>query len=144
MRGLSERILFVSLALAVLLPIGILVATPITSSVLNLVNPCFTWGVVNGGSATVSPLGPCTSAGGTSQTITEMVIWLTIIPGGILMGAALGVLGVLRGRPIPLVIGSAILFLESIPLVFGGAFVLTLLPAVFFMWRAKAAGAFLK
>lgn len=138
MRGLSLRILFVSLALSALLPIGILAVSSFTSDVLNLVNPCFTWGAISGGSVTVSTGGPCSSAGATSETIPQLLMRLTIIQGGIFLGAALGVVGVLRSRPIPLIISSAILCLESIPLVFGGAFVLTLLPAAFFMWQAKA------
>jgi hypothetical protein len=144
MQGLSERKQFFILALAVILPIGILVVTSFAGDLANLVNPCFTWGAVSGGSITVSPGGPCSSAGATSETIPQMLAQLAIIQGGILLGAALGVLGVFGRRPILLVMSSSILFLESVPLVFGGAFVLTLFPAVFFMWRAKEAGAFRK
>lgn len=144
MQGQSQRKQFVILGLAVVLPIGILVVTSFAGDVANLLNPCFTWSAVSGGSITVSASGPCSSAGGTSQTIPEMLAQLAIIQGGIFVGSALGMLGVLGSRPILLVISSSILFLESIPLVFGGAFVLTLLPAVFFMWRAKETGAFRK
>ena len=141
MQGLSQR-KFVILALAAILPIGILAVTSIVGDVVDLVNPCFTWGAVNGGSITVSTGGPCSSAGATSETIPEMVARLAIIQGGILLGAGLGVLGISGSHPILLVMSSSILFLESIPLVFGGAFVLTLLPAIFFMWRAEETGAF--
>lgn len=144
MQGLSQSKQFVILALAAILPIGILAVTSFAGDVVNLINPCFTWGSVNGGSITVSSGGPCSSAGATSETIPQMLARLAIIQGGILLGAALGVLGVFRSRPILLIISPSILFLESIPLVFGGAFVLTLLPAVFFGWRAKEAGAFRK
>lgn len=141
MQGLSQR-KFVILALAAILPIGILAVTSIVGDVVDLVNPCFTWGAVNGGSITVSTGGPCSSAGATSETIPEMVARLAIIQGGILLGAGLGVLGISGSHPILLVMSSSILFLESIPLVFGGAFVLTLLPAIFFIWRAEETGAF--
>ena len=144
MRGLSQRNQVVILALVAILPVGILVATSVAGDVVNLVNPCFTWGAVSGGSITVSTGGPCSSAGATSETIPQMLERLAIIQGGILLGAGLGLLGVFGSRPILLVISSSILFLESIPLVFGGSFVLTLLPAVFFGWRAEAAGAFRK
>ena len=144
MQGLEQTKQFVILALAAILPIGILAVTSIAGDVVNLVNPCFAWGAVNGGSITVSSGGPCSSAGGTSETIPQMLARLAIIQGGILLAAGLGVLGVFGSRPILLVVSSAILFLESIPLVFGGAFVLTLLPAVFFGWQAKAAGAYRK
>src|SRR5712692_1487849 len=144
MQGLSQRNLGVILALVAILPIGIPAITSFAGDVVDLVNPCFTWGAVSGGSITVSSGGPCSSAGGTSETIPQMLAQLAIIQGGILLGAGLGVLGVFGSRPILLVISSSILFLESIPLVFGGAFVLTLLPAVFFGWQAKAAGAYRK
>ena len=144
MQGLSQRNQFVILALLAILSIGVLVVTSIASDVVDLVNPCFTWGAVSGGSITVSTGGPCSSAGATSETIPQTLERLVIIQGGILLGAGLGLLGVFGSRPILLVISSSILFLESIPLVFGGSFVLTLLPAVFFGWRAEAAGAFRK
>ena len=144
MQGLSQRKQFVILALAAILPITMLAVTSIAGDVVDLVNPCFTWGAVSGGSITVSTGGPCSSAGATSETIPQTLERLVIIQGGILLGAGLGLLGVFGSRPILLVISSAILFLESIPLVLGGAFVLTLLPAVFFIWRAEAAGAFRK
>ena len=144
MQGLSQRRQFVIVALVAILPIGILAVTSIAGDFADLVNSCFTWGTVSGGSITVSTGGPCSSAGATSETIPQMLERLAIIQGGILLAAGLGVLGVYGSRPTLLVISSATLFLESIPLVFGGAFVLTLLPAVFFGWRAEAAGAFRK
>ena len=144
MQGLSQRKQFVILALAAILPITMLAVTSIAGDVVDLVNPCFTWGAVSGGSITVSTGGPCSSAGATSETIPRTLERLVIIQGGILLGAGLGLLGVFGSRPILLVMSSSILFLESIPLIFGGSFVLTLLPAVFFGWRAEAAGAFQK
>ena len=144
MQGLSQRKQFVILALAAILPITMLAVTSIAGDVVDLVNPCFTWGAVSGGSITVSTGGPCSSAGATSETIPQTLERLVIIQGGILLGAGLGLLGVFGSRPILLVMSSSILFLESIPLIFGGSFVLTLLPAVFFGWRAEAAGAFQK
>src|SRR2546428_3352367 len=141
MQGLSQRKQFVILALAAILPITMLAVTSIAGDVIGLVNPCFAWGVVSGASRTVSSGGPCSSAGATSETIPQMLERLAIIQGGILLGAGLGLLGVFGSRPILLVMSSSILFLESIPLIFGGSFVLTLLPAVFFGWRAEAAGA---
>ncbi|HEV2120527.1 MAG TPA: hypothetical protein VGS11_10570 [Candidatus Bathyarchaeia archaeon] len=141
-RGLLHRTQFVILALVTTMPIMILAITSLMGNVAHLVNPCFTWGAGSGSSFTVSTGRPCSSSIATSQTIPEMLTWLAIIQGGILLGSALGVLGVLRSRPNFLVLSSSIFVLESIPLIFGGAFVLTLLPAVFFMWRAKEASAF--
>jgi hypothetical protein len=139
-----KQFVLLALALIVIMPIAILAVSSLANDMLNLVRPCFTWGLANGGSVMVSTGGPCTSAGGTSETVPQMLLRLTIIQGGILLGSVLGVLGVLRSRPILLVACSAILFLESLPLVLGGAFVLALPPAAFFMWRARAAGAFRK
>src|SRR5437016_4800987 len=113
MQGLSQRKQFVILALAAILPITMLAVTSIAGDVVNLVNPCFAWGAVSGASITVSSGGPCSSAGGTSETIPQMLARLAIIQGGILLGAGLGVIGVFGSRPILLVISSSILFLES-------------------------------
>ncbi|HEV2226151.1 MAG TPA: hypothetical protein VGR56_05025, partial [Nitrososphaerales archaeon] len=90
--GLSHSKQFVILALAAILPIGVLVVTSFEGDVVNLTNPCFTWGAASGSSITVSPGGPCSSAGATSQTIPQMLAMLAIIQGGILIGAAIGVL----------------------------------------------------
>src|SRR5206468_12642821 len=108
----------------------------IAADVLDLLNPCFAWGAASGASVTVSSGGPCMAAGATSETIPQMLIRNALVQGGILLGGALGVLGVLRGRLTLLVIGSVVLFLESVPLVLGGAFVFTLMPATFLAWRA--------
>ena len=107
----------------------------IWGTILDLVNPCFTWNV-GGGTAVISTSGPCTSAGGTSATVAQTLIGFTIIGGGILTGAIFGVLGILKGRTTLLIIGATILFAESAPLIFGGEFVFTLLLAGFFLWTA--------
>jgi hypothetical protein len=140
MRGFSERKMYALIALVALLPIGMLLASSLATDARDVLNPCFTWGAVNGGSVVVSQGGPCTSAGGTSETIQQMLVRNALVPGGILLGGALGVAGVARGRLILLEVGSAVLFLESIPLVLGGAFVLTLVPAAFLTWRALIEG----
>jgi len=137
-RGISERKLLALLALAAIVPIGTLLASSVAADVFDLLNPCFAWGASSGVVLTVSSGGPCTAAGATSETIPQMLIRNALVQGGILLGGALGVLGVLRGHLIYLWIGSGILFLESVPLVLGGAFVLTLMPATFLAWRAVA------
>jgi hypothetical protein len=136
MRGLSERKVFAIVALAAFLPIGALSVNSFVTDLLHLLSPCFTWGAANGVSVTVSSAGPCTSAEATSETVLQMLIRNALVEGIILVGGALGVLGVLRGRMALLVAGSGALFLESVPLVLGGAFVLTLMPATFLTWRA--------
>jgi hypothetical protein len=69
--------------------------------------------------------------------MTEFLMKLVLIPGGILFGALLGVVGIL-GKSQALVISSfVILSLESPLLMFDGLFVLTLPPAIFFLWVAR-------
>lgn len=136
MLGLSERKVFAIIALAAILPIGILSVYSSTTDALDLLSPRFAWGAASGGSVTVSSGGPCATAGATSETIPQMLIRNALVQGGTLLGGALGVLGVLRGRRTLLVAGYGALFLESVPLVLGGAFVLTLVPATFLTWRA--------
>lgn len=76
-------------------------------------------------------------ATGTSETIPQAMLRLTLIQGGILLAFCLGILGVVRSRPPFLMAASAILFLESFPFVFDGFFVLTLPPAALFLWASK-------
>ncbi len=69
--------------------------------------------------------------------MAEFLVKLILIPGGIIFGALLGVVGVL-GRSQALLISSfAILSIESPLLLFDGLFVLTLPPAAFFFWVAR-------
>ncbi len=56
---------------------------------------------------------------------------------GILVAIVFGVLGVFRPSGKLLVAGATILFLESVPLVFDGLFVFTLLPGVLFLFVAR-------
>ena len=130
--------LYVLISIAVIAPIAILVAMDIWGTILDLVNPCFTWGNVGGGTVVVSTSVPCTSAGGTSATVLQTILGLALIGGGTLVGAIFGVLGIVRGRSILLLIGSIILFAESAPLIFGGEFVFTLALAGFFLWAARS------
>ena len=108
------------ISVGVITPIAILVAIGLGNTILDLVNPCFSWGNVGGGSVAVSTSGPCTSAGGSSETIAQTIFGFAFIGGGILTGAILGIIGVMKGRATLLIIGSVILFAESAPLIFGG------------------------
>lgn len=49
----------------------------------------------------------------------------------------LGVVGVHRVYPKILVGASILLFSASVPLIFDGLFLLTLVPAIFFLWSAR-------
>ncbi|MDV3278494.1 MAG: hypothetical protein LYZ69_08540 [Nitrososphaerales archaeon] len=124
------------LSLAVILPIFFIVAITLASVILDLINPCIYWGA-SGAVVTVSPGGACSSAGARSETVAQAVSGLTLIQGGISVGAILGILGVLRTRPVFLLISAAILFAESAPLLLDGLFVFSLIPAVFFLWVAR-------
>ena len=123
------------IALVAILPIGILAIASAIGNVGNLANPCFRWGVF-GGPIAASSTGSCNSAGASSQTVVQMLSGLTIVQGGILLGTVLGISGIIKSSRIFLVISSAILSLESLPLILGGSFILTLIPALLFMTLA--------
>jgi hypothetical protein len=72
-----------------------------------------------------------------SDTKAEFLVKLILIPGGILFGALVGVVGVLGKSQAILISSFIILTLESPLLMFDGLFVLTLPPAVFFLWVAR-------
>ena len=132
----DKKLEYILISMALISPIAILVVMGVGSTLLDLVNPCFSWG--NGGTVVVSSSGPCTSAGGTSATFAQTILGLGVIGGGALAGAIFGILGILRARSLFLLIGSTILFAESAPLIFGGEFVFTLLSAGFFLWVVRS------
>ena len=117
-----------SLWIVACLPIlGIAILTS-SDILLNLANPCTTWGA-NGSPVSVSEGGTCTSLQSFSETAQQAIFGLILIQGGIIAGVGLAITGVLRGKPYLVAIASMILFVESIPLVFSGLFVFSLLPA---------------
>jgi hypothetical protein len=134
---ISQRWVFVCVAILAITPIATIMGVLIAGQLRELVNPCMSWGQANGGSITVSPGGPCSSASATTDTMTEFLMNLVLIPGGILFGALLGVAGVLGKSQALLISSFVILSLESPFLMFDGLFVLTLPPAIFFLWIAR-------
>ena len=118
-------------------PIAVIAVISLIIQVPDFFNPCLKWGMSSGGSISVSSAGPCLTAGGSSETIRQAILRLALIQGGILTAIGLGLIGVLRSRSAPLIVGSVILFLESIPLVFDGLFVFTLLAAGSLLWSRR-------
>jgi hypothetical protein len=108
-----------ALAVVVSLPLGLVAVRAVAITAGQFFDPCFQWG--NGGnsfSGTIRPGDPCRAQSGTSETKTQAVVRMLIVPGGILAGLALGILGVARGRAGPAVAGAVVVFLESAPLMF--------------------------
>lgn len=132
----SRQKMFFALAILTILPIGAVAIETAMTNVLALVNPCSIFGAASG-EATASLGGGCSSVVSTSETGLQVMLTTVVVQGGIVVGALLGVLGILRARPKFLVAGFILLSLESVPLLFDGLFVLTLLPAVFFLLSAK-------
>jgi hypothetical protein len=125
------------LALLTTLPIMVIVLISTAAQVSSFFDPCLTWGYSNGG-ALPQPEGRCsTGVRATSDTIQIASLRLILAQGAILAAIVVGVLGVRHNNRKFLVTASIILFAESIPLIFNGAFLLTLLPAVFFLWSAR-------
>lgn len=134
---------FLIFAALVMLPIGVILAISLGKDISNLVNPCFRWGATMN-SVVSQASGSCSSASADTETIPQMLSSLILIQGGILVGAITGLFGVAKTSPTILIVSSTILILESVPLIFGGSFLFTVLPACFFMWyalsRAKTSG----
>ena len=123
-------------ALAACLPIVIFVIWSAAAEVPNFFNPCFQWGTGNPGFAILTP--QCTSISGSSQTLSQAILMLALIQGGILAGVATGLLGILQARPTFMKAGFVVLVLESTPLLFDGFFVFTLLAAIVFIRSATS------
>jgi len=67
---------------------------------------------------------------------------LSLIQGGILIAAIIGIWGAIRNQPILPIVSAVILFLESIPLVLGGLAILTLFTSGMFAWSARSIAPF--
>ena len=124
----------------VIVPIAIFAVWTAYAQIIDFFNPCITWGVGNSGSVALNPAarGPCSmSSGGNSETILGAAITLVLIQGVILSGAFLGALGIIRSQPNLAIVGAMILFAESVPLMFDGLFVFTVLAGCFFLWASR-------
>jgi len=108
----------------------------IATGLLSLADPCAVWGTA-GGSVTIAKGAGCSSIVSTSQTIPQFLLMMAIVRGGILAGAFVGLLGILRSRPAFLIAGFVLLTLESVPLLFDWLFLFTLLPAGIFLLSAR-------
>ena len=122
-----------ALALVALLPVVSFAVISLASELPQFFNPCFTWGMANGGTVEVSAAGPCTSSGGSSETIPQAIMRLALIQGGIILASLFGVAGIIRSGRNLILPAAIILFLESAPFVFDGLFVLTIPPAALFL-----------
>lgn len=128
------------LAVVVIVPVAIFAVWTALSEVTQMLNPCISWGMGNFASGAVIPAsgGPCaTGVGGTSETISQAAMLLTLIQGGILFGAILGAFGILRAHSKLASLGAIILLVESVPLLFDGLFIFTILAAGFFLWASR-------
>ncbi len=131
---LSRRFL-AFLSVVVVLPVVVFAARAVEFNLTALINPCMGYGA-GSGTITIVQGGRC-SVGVSSSEPVQGLVTTILIPGGMLIGSALGVLGTLRDRSTILAASFVILALESVPLGFDGLFVLTLIPAVFFVWEAR-------
>jgi hypothetical protein len=75
------------------LPLGLLALRAVAITASQFFDPCFQWGIGNSSSGTIRRDDPCRSRSGASETKTQAVARMLILPGGILAGLALGILG---------------------------------------------------
>lgn len=118
------------------LPILVVAVLTSVNLLSNLTSPCVFWGAT-GTPVSVAQGGTCPSVQSFSETAQQAVFGLILIQGGILAGVALGIVGTLKSRPSFLLVASVILFAESIPLVFDGLFIFSVIPAALFVWSGR-------
>jgi hypothetical protein len=73
---------------------------------------------------------------GNSVPLSESILFLILIQGGLYSAMILGILGSLKSSRALMITAAVIFLLESIPFVFDGLFILTLPPG-FFLWNAR-------
>jgi hypothetical protein len=127
----------VAIAALAALPPVLLSLWSVNQSLTRFSDPCFQWGTPqssDGGysmSATIAPGSPCRHMGGTSETKTEAIVKMVLVPGGILLASLLGLVGTLLSRPSVTVLGAGLMFLESAPLIFSFAFLTVFVSGLF-------------
>jgi hypothetical protein len=98
----------------------------IAMTVPHFSDPCFRWGSDASsrsrasftGTGIIRPGDPCQYYAATSETKTEAVVRLSLVPGVVLFAAVLGTIGVLGGRATRTLVASVFMLLEAVPLVF--------------------------
>ena len=137
MIGAEGSRLISKLPLLLVAPIGLIAAMSLMFQVQDFFNPCLTWGMASGGSITVSSNSPCSISGGSSETLLQAALQLALVQGGILLAIGVGVVGFVRAHPRLVIVASVVLIFESIPLIFDGFFVFTLMAAVSLLWSMR-------
>jgi hypothetical protein len=97
---------------------GLVAVRAISITVSELADPCWEWGASSRVHLHLPSGGPCRQIGGTSETKTRAVARTIVVPGGILLGIALGAVGVMRSKPAFAFSGAALMFVESPLLLF--------------------------
>lgn len=148
----------ITFSLVASIPVALVAFASLVQWVPRFFDPCFEWGTARAGagstpgvrsgqmgSALSTASGPRPSSGQnscgrrlsvTSETRAQAGTRLLIVPGGLLIASALGILGAMRSVPLLTIAGSAILALESIATIFTLA-PITLLAALMLALAAR-------
>ena len=130
------------LAVMVSLPLGLVAVRAVAITAEQFFDPCFQWGNGNSSSGTISGTirsdDPCRSRSGTSETQTQAGARMMVVPGGVLVGLALGIAGAARSRAGLAVAGAVVVFLEAVPLMFSFAPLAVLTSGVFLLLARNA------
>jgi hypothetical protein len=105
--------LLIAVAMASLIT-GLVAVRAISITESELADPCWEWGPSSMAHPHYSSAGgPCQHVGANGETKTRAVVRTIIVPGGILVGLALGAVGVMRSKPAFAFSGAALMFVES-------------------------------
>lgn len=127
-----EAGLLIAAALASLI-MGLVAVNAISTTASELADPCWEWGPSSMPHPHhMSPGGPCRHMGASSETRNGAVVRTIVVPGGILLGIALGAVGMLRSKPAFAFSGAALMFVES-PLLLWSFWPLTVLLGIAFL-----------
>ena len=127
-----EAGLLIAAALASLI-LGLVAVNAISTTASELADPCWEWGSSSMAHPHyISAEGPCRHIGTSSETKSRAVVRTIIVPVGILVGIALGAVGVMRSKPAFAFSGAALMFVES-PLLLWSFWPLTVLLGIVFL-----------
>ena len=127
MTNARARLFARGFAISGALPLLFIFAISAFSEIPRYWDPCFVWGQRRGQTISVRSGDPCQSVGGTSETRVGALGRLVLVQGTGVVAALLGLVGALLARPRVGLLGAALLFILSIPLMLSGLGIIVLL-----------------
>jgi len=108
----------VLLTIVIALPLSVIAMVALVKELSDQFNPCVRWEPAAFGSYRMGAGERCAQMTVRSETRSQAAIRVLAVPGVIVFGAVIGVLGTARRRPMLVFAAACLMFIEALPLVF--------------------------